>query len=800
MGFLADLLIRIGGDATDLKREMSGARRDLQAWSRDLSGFGRTMTAAVTLPIVGVGVAALKTAGELEQNSIAFKTMLGSADAASNHLKELRDFALKTPFQFTELVVASKRLQALGFEAKSVIPTLQSVGDAAAALGMGAEGIQRIVTALGQMRAKGTVQAEEMRQLAEAGIPAWEILAKTLNTNVAGAMKLVQDRAVEAGTAVPAILAGINERFGGLMESQSKTFLGQLSNLKDSLTFTLQDLGTTLMPIAKSAMEGVLAPMLETVKGLAAGFANLPPAMQQTIIAMTALVAAIGPAAWAVGGITGGFSNLIGIAMRLPALLNPVTLGIAALGVAAGIAFLELNRATEKLSSLDAKFSEFITNMVTKETDFAAARQKLDAALASGALNANAYAQALAILEEREKKAFGEDARKMMADFGVTLEVTLPKAGGAAKKTMEELAKEANRQIDAWEAMDKRYTEQAENFIRNVKRMLDADETLGRSTLWVTAALRATHDAMQRKAEETVEIVVPFYNRIGEAMSRAMSGQTAQTVTGGAAERQIQIVGAGWSETLKKIQEGWKGAAKEASELERTARRAFDSMSRHLAKNLMEWKGWAGSIKQVGMDLATSFLEIMIRQLFRPLEDQFAKAAAKMSEWLNLGGGAASGAASTAGNTAGSTAANAGNTASKAPSSVPSGGGGGGGGAAGGAMGWVNMISGAVTAVSSVIGNFQMAGMNKSLDLIEKETRYSQLHLLAILDKINLHLPVLDNLRDAFYQHHMPAMAELISGGRSGSVTINIHESRDARATAQAVVAELKRLGINPAT
>jgi hypothetical protein len=94
--------------------------------------------------------------------------------------------------------------------------------------------------------------------------------------------------------------------------------------------------------------------------------------------------------------------------------------------------------------------------------------------------------------------------------------------------------------------------------------------------------------------------------------------------------------------------------------------------------------------------------------------------------------------------------------------------------------------------------------MNKSLDLIEHATRYTQWILQALVDLSNIHLPQITALRDAFYQHHMPAMAELIwavqsGGSRGGGVTINITEARDARSTAQAVVTELKRMGIVPA-
>lgn len=72
------------------------------------------------------------------------------------------------------------------------------------------------------------------------------------------------------------------------------------------------------------------------------------------------------------------------------------------------------------------------------------------------------------------------------------------------------------------------------------------------------------------------------------------------------------------------------------------------------------------------------------------------------------------------------------------PTQIPGGGAAGGiAGAAGGIMGAVGAIGGIASAISGIFGNFQMAGMNKTLDLIEKEVRYSQIHLSYILENTN---------------------------------------------------------------
>jgi hypothetical protein len=178
-----------------------------------------------------------------------------------------------------------------------------------------------------------------MKQLAEAGIPAWQILAKTLNTDVAGAMKLVEDRAVAAGTAVPAILAGINERFGGLMQAQSRTLLGQFSNLKDRITQVLSEVGDAIAPTAKKVVDFAFqaASRLEEVTR---AFNALPQPVKDAAVGMAAFAVAAGPAIFVGGQMVSVAGNLAkAFSALLPYLVSAgLPAGLTGLATAAGIA------------------------------------------------------------------------------------------------------------------------------------------------------------------------------------------------------------------------------------------------------------------------------------------------------------------------------------------------------------------------------------------------------------------------------------------------------------------------------
>ncbi|MCS7294203.1 MAG: tape measure protein, partial [Dehalococcoidia bacterium] len=196
-----------------------------------------------------------------EQSVNAFTTMLGSAEEAQKFLQDLTSFAAKTPFELPGLVESSKLLLAFGFNAEQVIPMMTAIGDAVAGLGGGPEVMDGIVRALGQMQAKGKATAEEMMQLAERGVPAWQYLAEALGVSVSEAMDMVSDGAVDAQTAINAVIQGMQGDFSGLMEVQSRTWSGMLSTLKDTFT---QFSGTVMAPVFER-LKGGLSTVLEFV-------------------------------------------------------------------------------------------------------------------------------------------------------------------------------------------------------------------------------------------------------------------------------------------------------------------------------------------------------------------------------------------------------------------------------------------------------------------------------------------------------------------------------------------------------
>ena len=281
--------------------------RRLTAFAATASSLGRTFSIAMSVPIAAIGAIGIAFNAMQEQARIAFTTMLGSGTRAGQMLNQLKDFAARTPFEFPDLVRATQRMMAYGFAAQEVLPTLTAIGDAASALGGSAETIQRITTALGQIRAKGTVQAEEMRQLAEAGIPVWEILANKIGVSIPEAMKRVEARAVSATVGIAALVEGINDRFGGGMEKLATSWIGLISTIKDEARFLAGALTEGLF----NALKGPLDSAKNGLHDLRVAIEALPNAAKAAFAGVAIGLALLGPGLLIVGTLAGSLNNLI---------------------------------------------------------------------------------------------------------------------------------------------------------------------------------------------------------------------------------------------------------------------------------------------------------------------------------------------------------------------------------------------------------------------------------------------------------------------------------------------------------
>lgn len=196
--------------------------------------------------ILNMGIASVQAAAQMRQYEIAFQTMLKSAEAGTQMLRDLQQFAAETPFDVPGVVSAGQQLMAFGFKAEEIIPMLTNLGDAASGLGLGTEGVSRLAYALGQMQTSGKLNAQDMMQLTSAGISAWDMLAQAAGKTVAEMKDLCSKGAIDSKAAVQTIVAGMNEQFGGMMAKTSDEVSGLLANIEETAGNTSAAVGKYL--------------------------------------------------------------------------------------------------------------------------------------------------------------------------------------------------------------------------------------------------------------------------------------------------------------------------------------------------------------------------------------------------------------------------------------------------------------------------------------------------------------------------------------------------------------------------
>ena len=180
--------------------------------------------------------------GEYQQLEIAFETMLGSKSQADALMAQLIDTAATTPFEMKEIAESSKMLLAYGMAADEVNGTLIRLGDIAAGLSIP---IKDLAFLYGTTMVQGRLYTQDLNQFLGRGIPLADELAKQFGKNKSEVKKLVEEGKIGFPEVQKAIEALTNEgsKFGGLMEAQSKTISGQISNIEDAWEQMMNEIG-----------------------------------------------------------------------------------------------------------------------------------------------------------------------------------------------------------------------------------------------------------------------------------------------------------------------------------------------------------------------------------------------------------------------------------------------------------------------------------------------------------------------------------------------------------------------------
>jgi tape measure domain-containing protein len=238
------------GAVSKLRQVQTQAQQTEKAFGNVAAAVGKL---AIALGAIQAARFVFVKTAELESQTRSLQVLTGSAKKAGQIIKDLQQLGAVTPFTSTELIDSAKRLQAFGVEADKVVETTKRLADASGATGAELSGL---VTAYGQVQAKGRLQGEELLQFQERGIALQQELRKMYGMTGEEFQKALEKGRISAKAVEVALvnLTSVGGKYANGAIAQSDTLQGRLSTLQDGIDGLARGIGTALSPAIKAVL------------------------------------------------------------------------------------------------------------------------------------------------------------------------------------------------------------------------------------------------------------------------------------------------------------------------------------------------------------------------------------------------------------------------------------------------------------------------------------------------------------------------------------------------------------------
>lgn len=213
---------------------MRGLRATSDATRRAVAAT-KTAVLATTAAVTALGVkstfAGLQFNAAFQSANTSFSTMLGSTSKARAFVESLREVSAGTPLRLTEVFDAAKRMLGMEMTARRTARTLRALNAAVLATGGNSDTFQTAALALGQIQAKGKGSAEELMQLAEAGVPVQKILQRELGLTADEVADIARS-GIKAEKIIDAIARGWTRKYGKAAERARGDWNNQVAGMR----------------------------------------------------------------------------------------------------------------------------------------------------------------------------------------------------------------------------------------------------------------------------------------------------------------------------------------------------------------------------------------------------------------------------------------------------------------------------------------------------------------------------------------------------------------------------------------
>jgi tape measure domain-containing protein len=255
-----DAFNQAAGSMNNMGNAAKQIQRDFKDMNRIVSGI--LMSQAfynTTNAIEDAASSLLDFMNNMQQAQIAMEYFLGTPERAQGFIANMKEFAATTAFSTEQALDLSRRLMAAQFKPEEIRSVMTILADAASATGATADQMDRVVLALTQIRTNGRLAGQELRQLAEAGIPVYQILQEQLGLTQEQLMNIGKLK-IPSDLAIVAILKGLEERYKGAAQRVADTVPGMWSTIKDDSLI----LGEAIFKAPYKALENFLRTWRDT--------------------------------------------------------------------------------------------------------------------------------------------------------------------------------------------------------------------------------------------------------------------------------------------------------------------------------------------------------------------------------------------------------------------------------------------------------------------------------------------------------------------------------------------------------
>lgn len=462
-------LDKAGRKVDELKTKTTGASAEMERLDRQAESVRGTVSKiAGAFAVKELVSNIVKVRGEFQQLEASFRTMLGSEEKATELMTQLLDTAAKTPFDLQSISNGARQLLAYGENVENVNDDLIRLGNIAAGLN---QPLNDLIYLYGTTMTQGRLHTADYNQFVGRGIPLGRELASVLGVAESKVREMVEAGKVGFPEVQQALQNLTNEggMFYNLMEEQSKTITGRISNIQDSISMMLNEIGHQSEGIIGGSLDAVsyLVDHYEQVGRVLVGLVGTYGAYKTAVMAVTAMQAL---QTAGVGALTVaetlhyGWLVIVEKAQKLlnaTMLANPYVL-VATLIAGVVAAMVSMKTETERLKEAEEEYQAAKQKTIEAEEEHRRRLEELCGVAGDESLATDTRREALNKLEQKYPDIFAKydtEYEKLKNIKRIKEEIAELEAGQSITRPQNELdsvnariaALEAKKATERWE-------------------------------------------------------------------------------------------------------------------------------------------------------------------------------------------------------------------------------------------------------------------------------------------------------------------------------------------------------------